>query len=193
MSNLIMSNLIKEYETMRKLITHTMSASLLAGGLAMSLSAAAAGGLYSMDELKDADVFDSAGQEIGEVEDVLMSNDMSVHSLVIETGEILGLGGNEVVVERGTFTVVRASGNRGFDDIEYEVHVEMTQEEFKKLPTYDEDWWNQTSQSLQQAWENTKEISQSAWESTKQATSSAWYNVKQGAEEMGDEAEQATE
>ncbi len=178
---------------MRKSITRAMGASLLAGGVAMSLSAVAAEGLYTMDELKDADVFDSTGEEIGEVEDILMSNDMSVHSLVIETGEILGLGGNEVVAERGTFTVVRASDKGGFDDVEYEVHMEMTQDELKKLPEYDEDWWNQTSQSLQKAWENTKEVSESAWENTKQATSSAWYNVKQGVEEMGDEVEQATE
>lgn len=178
---------------MRKSIIRAMGASLLAGGVAMSLSAVAAEGLYTMDELKDADVFDSTGEEIGEVEDILMSNDMSVHSLVIETGEILGLGGNEVVAERGTFTVVRASDKGGFDDVEYEVHMEMTQDELKKLPEYDEDWWNQTSQSLQKAWENTKEVSESAWENTKQATSSAWYNVKQGVEEMGDEVEQATE
>ncbi|WP_144779431.1 PRC-barrel domain-containing protein [Marinobacter maritimus] len=178
---------------MRKSIIRAMGASLLAGGVAMSLSAVAAEGLYTMDELKDADVFDSTGEEIGEVEDILMSNDMSVHSLVIETGEILGLGGNEVVAERGTFTVVRASDKGDFDDVEYEVHMEMTQDELKKLPEYDEDWWNQTSQSLQKAWENTKEVSESAWENTKQATSSAWYNVKQGVEEMGDEVEQATE
>ena len=178
---------------MRKLITRAMGASLLAGGVAISLSAVAAEGLYTMDELKDTDVFDSTGEEIGEVEDILMSNDMSVHSLVIETGEILGLGGNEVVAERGTFTVVRASDKAGFDDVEYEVHMEMSQDELKKLPEYNEDWWNQTSQSLQQAWENTKEVSESAWENTKQATSSAWYNVKQGVEEMGDEVEQATE
>ena len=170
-----------------------MGVSLLAGGMAMSLSAFAAEGLYTMDELKDSDVFDSTGEEIGEVEDILMSNDMSVHSLVIQTGEILGLGGSEVVAERGTFTVVTESGNADFDGIEYEVHMKMTQDELKELPEYNEDWWNQTSQSLQQAWENTKEVSESAWENTKQASSSAWYNVKQGVEEMGDEVEQATE
>lgn len=178
---------------MSKPIIRAMGVSLLAGGMAMSLSAFAAEGLYTMDELKDADVFDSTGEEIGEVEDILMSNDMSVHSLVIQTGEILGLGGNEVVAERGTFTVVTASDKADFDNVEYEVHMEMTQDELKKLPEYNEDWWNQTSQSLQQAWENTKEVSESAWENTKQASSSAWYNVKQGVEEMGDEVEQATE
>lgn len=178
---------------MRNPIIRAMGASVMAGGMAISLSAVAADGLYTMDELQDANVFDSTGEEIGEVEDILMSNDMSVHSLVIETGEILGLGGSEVVAERGTFTVVTESDNAGFDRVEYEVHMEMTQDELKKLPEYSEDWWNQTSESLQQAWKNTKDASESAWENTKQAASSAWYNVKQGAEEMGDEVEQATE
>lgn len=178
---------------MRKLITRTLGASLLASGMAMSLSAVAAEGLYSMDDLMDANVFDSTGEEIGEVEDVLLSNDMSVHSLVIETGKILGIGGGEVVAERGAFTVVTASNKDGFDNVEYEVHMEMTQDELKKLPEYNEGWWNKTSQSLEQAWKNTKDISESAWENTKEATSSAWYNVKQGAEDMGDKAEKATE
>jgi len=178
---------------MRKPMIRGVNACLLAGGMALSLSAVAAEGLYTMDELEDADVFDSTGEEVGEVEDILMSNDMSVHSLVIETGEILGLGGSEVVAERGTFTVVTESDNASFNSVEYEVHMEMTQDELKKLPEYNEDWWNQTSKSLQKAWENTKEVSESAWENTKQATSSAWYNVKEGMEEMGDEVEQATE
>ncbi|OEY67570.1 PRC-barrel domain-containing protein [Marinobacter sp. X15-166B] len=177
---------------MHKLITRTMGASLLAGAMAMSLSAVAAEGLYSMDELSDAKVFDSSGEEIGEVEDILMSDDMSVHSLVIETGEILGIGGGEVVAERGMFTVKTVSKNAGFDNVEYQVHMEMTQDELKQLPEYNEGWWNKTRESLQHAWVNTKDISESAWENTKQATSSAWYNVKQGAENMGDEAKEAT-
>ncbi|MDO6824991.1 PRC-barrel domain-containing protein [Marinobacter sp. 1_MG-2023] len=178
---------------MRKFTTRAMGVSLLAGGVALSLSAVAAEGLYTMDELNDADVFDSTGEEIGEVEDILLSDDMSLHSLVIETGEVLDLGGREVIAERGTFTVATAPGNADFGSVEYEVHVEMTQNELKELPEYDQDWWNQTSQSLQQAWENTKDVSENAWENTKEATSSAWYNVKQGVEEMGNEAGQATE
>jgi len=178
---------------MSKPIIRAVGVSLLASGMAMSLSAFAAEGLYTMDELKDADVFDSTGEEIGEVEDVLMSNDMSVHSLVIQTDKILGLGGSEVVAERGTFTVVTESGNADFYGIEYEVHMEMTQDELKELPEYNEDWWNQTSQSLQQAWENTKEVSESAWENTQQASSSTWYNVKQSVGEMVNEVKQATE
>ena len=178
---------------MRKLTLRSMGVSLIVSSMSFGVPAVAAEGLYSMDELMDANVFYSAGEEIGEVEDVLLGNDMSVHSLVIETDEVLGIGGGEVVAERGSFTVTTASDKDGFGEVEYEVHMEMTQDELKQLPEYSEGWWNNTSQSLQQAWSNTKELSQSAWENTKEATSSAWYNVKQGAEKLGDKAEQATE
>jgi sporulation protein YlmC with PRC-barrel domain len=158
----------------------------------MASSAFAAEGLYSMSDLEDAEVFDSTGQEVGEVEDILMSNDMSVHSLIIETGSVMDLGGKEVVVQRGSFTVMPESGKNGFDEIEYEVHLEMTKAQLKKQPAYSEDWWNKTSSALQQAWEKTKDVSESAWENTKAATSSAWHDIEEGAEDLGDEIKEKT-
>lgn len=180
---------------MRTRLVRAMGVSLVAGSMAFGLSAHAAQGLYSADDLMDADVYDSNGEEVGEVENILMDDGMSVHSLVIKTGDVLGLGGRDVVAERGSFTVRLEEdddGDDAFDDQDYEVHMEASSDEVKSLPEYDESWWNQTSQSLQQAWENTKDISESAWENTKQATSSAWYNVSEGAEEMGDDIEEAT-
>ncbi|NMT64968.1 PRC-barrel domain-containing protein [Marinobacter orientalis] len=167
---------------------------LVAGSMAFSLSANAAQGLYSADDLMDAEVFDSNGEEIGEVENILMDDNMSVHSLVIKTGDVLGLGGRDVVAERGTFTLrMEGEGANEFGDQDYEVHIEATQDEVKELPEYDESWWNQTSDAMSQAWENTKETSRSAWEDTKQATSSAWQNVKQGVGGMSDGAEDKVE
>ncbi len=170
-----------------------LGAPLLAGTLGLSFSVIAADGLYSADELMDADVYDSTGEEIGEVEDILLGDDMSVHALVIETGEVLGMGGREVVAKRGTFTVRTESDDDEFDDLEYEVHMEATQEQVKRFPEYDEDWWAETRKALQQAWEKTKRNSESAWESTKEASASAWDKTKHGAEKMGDKIERATD
>ena len=171
-----------------------LSVPLLAGGMALSFSAAAAEGLYSVEELLDANVYASDGEEIGEVEDILLSDDMSLHSLIIETGSVLGLGGREVVAERGTFTVKveQDTSQDRFDDISYRVDMEATQDAVKEFPEYNEGWWNQTRKNLSQAWENTKETSESAWESTKEATATAWHNVREGAAEMGDKAKGAT-
>lgn len=170
-----------------------LGAPLLAGSLTLSFSAVAAQGLYTADELMDADVYDSTGEEIGEVEDILLGDDMSVHALVIESGEILGMGGREVIAKRGTFTVRTESDDDEFDDIEYEVHMEATQEEVKGFPAYDENWWTETRKELKQAWGKTKRNTRSAWESTKEASASAWHKTKHGAEKMGDKADRAAE
>lgn len=163
---------------------------LLAGSLVLSFSALGAQGLYTADELMDAEVYDSTGEEIGEVEDILLGDDMSVQALVVETGEILGMGGREVVAKRGTFTVRTESGDDEFDDIDYEVHMDATQEELRNLPQYDEDWWDNTRQELKQAWETTKRNTKSAWENTKEAGEAAWEQAKHGAEELGDEMDE---
>lgn len=179
---------------MRTRLIRAMGISLVAGSMAFGLSAQAAQGLYSADDLMDADVHDSSGEEVGEVKNILMDDNMSVHALVIKTGDVLGMGGRDVVAERGTFTLrMEDGGDNEFDDQDYEVHMEATQDEIKALPEYDESWWNQTSDAMSQAWENTKETSRSAWEDTKEATSSAWQNIKQGVESMSDDAEDEVE
>ena len=178
---------------MNKQLIRTFGASLLIGGMTLSFASVAAEGLYSAEGLLDSDVYDASGDEVGEVEDVLMGNDMSVHSLVLETGGVLGMGGREVVVERGAFTVTPEDEEEGWDDVEYEVHIQATKDEIKQFDEYNEGWWNKTQKSLSQAWQNTKQGAASAWENTKEATSSMWQNTKDAAEALGDEAEEATD
>lgn len=152
--------------------------SLLTGSMALSFSATAAEGLYSAEGLTDSNVFDASGEQVGEVEDVLLGDDMSVHSIVIESGGVLGMGGREVVVDRGKFTVKPQPSQQNWDEMRYEVHIEASQDEIKQFEEYDEGWWNKTRQGAAQAWENTKEGAENAWESTKEATSRAWQNTK---------------
>ncbi len=179
---------------MRTRLIRAMGISVVASSMAFGLSAHAAQGLYSADDLMEADVYDSSGEEIGEVQNILMDDSMSVHSLVIRTGDVLGMGGRDVVAERGTFTLrMEEEGDTGFEDLDYEVHMEATQDEIKALPEYDESWWNKTSDAMSQAWENTKETSRSAWQDTREATSSAWQNIKQGVKSMSDGAEDKAE
>lgn len=175
---------------MNKRLFRNFGASLLLGGVALSNPALAAEGLYSADGLMEADVYDSSGKQVGEVEDVLMGDNMALHAIILETGGVLGMGGRELVVERGNFTVKPKETSQNWDDIDYEVHIDATQNEIKAFPEYDQGWWNQTSQALSNAWENTKDTTSNAWENTKEATSSAWQNTKDAVENMTDEAEE---
>ncbi|MGM8931550.1 PRC-barrel domain containing protein [Salinicola halophyticus] len=129
-------------------------------------------GLYSADELMDADVYLSGQKDddVGDVEDILLGEDMSVQALVVEAGGVLDMGDKDFVVEKGDFTV-ETQHNDDLDDIEYRVVVDMDKDELKQQPEYDNDWWNQARKQAADAWENTKQGASSAWHDTKSATS----------------------
>ncbi|OLO07462.1 hypothetical protein BTW08_11855 [Salinicola sp. MH3R3-1] len=129
-------------------------------------------GLYSADELMDADVYLSGQKDddVGDVEDILLGEDMSVQALVVEAGGVLDMGDKDFVVKKGDFTV-ETQHNDDLDDIEYRVVVNMDKDELKQQPKYDNDWWNQARKQAADAWENTKQGASSAWHDTKSATS----------------------
>jgi len=172
--------------------TATLGA-VVAGGLALSAGAMAAPqGLYSAEELLDADVYSSAGTaQIGEVEDILLDNDMQVRALVIDTGNLLDLKGEqEFVVEAGKFTVETHNGS-SLEEIEYQVNVDLSEAELAEQPAYTNDWWQNARQGAQQAWEQTKEGAASAWESTQEGASRALDRVGQALENVGEKTQEA--
>lgn len=180
---------------LHKPLNNALYTALIAGGLAISGSALAAPqGLYSTEELNDADVYlaSDPSNDIGDVEDVLLDESMSVHAIVIDTGNLLDLGEKQYVIETGNFTVETSNGN-DLENIEYAVHVDMTEEQITQQPEYTNDWWAQAKQSTLQAWQNTKETAASAWESTKAATANALDSASDAIENAGDAVEQSAE
>ncbi|WP_373185660.1 PRC-barrel domain-containing protein [Halopseudomonas sp.] len=173
-----------------------MGIPLLAGAMGLSFSVFAedhemhAQGLYSAEDLLGAEVFDANGDEVGNVEDILLGNDMGLHSIVVQTNEFLGIGERDVVVKRGDFTARVTDDNPMFGDVSYNVHVTAAGEELKGFEEYSEEWWNSTKENLNKAWKNTKETTQSAWENTKHATATAWHNTKESMERDDDKAGQ---
>ncbi len=155
---------------MRKsLLTAAISTALLSS-LAFSVQASTEPqGMYSADDILDADVFftNGSGEEIGEVEDILFDDDMRISALVIESGAVLGLGGREIVVGTDYFTL--ETHREGDGDTEHRIMLNATSEEVESFPTYDRDWWEQTKESARDAWQTTKDGAQSAWQSTREA------------------------
>ncbi len=166
---------------------------LLAGSLALASTAMAAPqGLYSAEELLDANVYSSAdaSAEIGDVEDILLDNDMQVRALVIDTGNLLDMGERQYVIESGQFTVETQNGN-DLDEIEYRVTVDMTETEITQQPQYTNDWWQNARQGAQQAWEDTKEGAATAWEATQEGASEALDRIGQALENVGERTQDA--
>ncbi|MDN3516266.1 PRC-barrel domain-containing protein [Aquisalimonas lutea] len=175
----------------RKRCMQQLAAITLAGAAGWSASAGAAQGLYSADSLLGAPVHDSEGERVGTVDDLLLGDTMAVHSLVVHTNSVLGLGGREIVAERGTFTVETVAAESAFKDIAYEVHMTVGGEEMENLPEYDQGWWNRTSDRLEQAWENTREGSRNAWERAQEVGSSVWEEIRESAESVGETVDEA--
>lgn len=166
---------------------------VLAGTVGWSVSAGAADGLYSADSLMGSPVHDSDGERVGTVDDLLLGDTMEVHSLVVELDNVVGLGGREVVAERGTFTVETSSDESTFREIAYEVHLTVSADGLGELPEYDEGWWNRTTEGLAQAWENTREGSRTAWQRAREAGSSAWDAIREGARSLGERLQDAVD
>jgi sporulation protein YlmC with PRC-barrel domain len=118
-----------------------LTASLL-GGAAYAQTQSAPTGLHeaeddamivqpfaiSVEALEDMDVYGSAGEEIGEVEDVLVDASGQPVAVTADVGGFLGIGEREVVIGLDQLT---HSGDR--------LTVGMTKEQIEALPEFADD------------------------------------------------------
>lgn len=144
-------------------------------------------GLYSMDGLIGSTVYLAAdnNREAGEVEDVLVAENMKVHGLVIELDDDLeGVGEEEKrFVEVDQFSVATRAGNR-LDRVSYAVFLKDDLAEVRDYPRVDNDWWIETKQAAANVWESTKSGASSAWQATKDVTSDVIDKTKEGARDV---------
>lgn len=136
-------------------------------------------GLYSADAILDADVYLSSDpdERIGDVEDILLDEDMRVQAIVIESGATLGLGGREIVILNDHYRLDTHVDDDG--DTEHRVIVDASAEELGELPEYDRDWWDQARQNAAEAWEATREGAESAWQRTREGAERAADSISE--------------
>lgn len=116
---------------------------------------------------------------------------MTVRALVIDTGSLLDLKGNQqFVIEAGKFTVETQNGH-DLEAIEYRVNVDLNEAQLAEQPAYTNDWWQDARQGAQQAWERTKEGAASAWESTQEGASRALDRIGKALENVGEKTQDA--
>lgn len=144
-------------------LTFAATGTLLAG-----IAQADVEGLYSADTIMDANVYleSNPDERVGDVEDILLDDDMSVRALVIETGSTLGLGGREIVLDNDQYRLESTTEDDG--DTLHRVFIDASAAELGEYPEYDSDWWNQARENAAQAWESTREGAKSAWQRTRE-------------------------
>lgn len=134
-------------------------------------------GMYSADQLMDADVYAKGDSKnsIGEIEDVLLDNGMKIQSFVVETKGKLGLvGGKSYVVSPNNLTVQTLKTEHASEP-NYRINLDMTRDDLSSQPIYSDSWWTNTQKQASDAWQETKHGANSAWNSVKNTTSD-WFN-----------------
>ena len=85
------------------------------------------------DKLDDANVYGLNGEEIGEIDELILSADGKIDRVVLEVGGFLGIGEREVAVPFDRLTVLRRTGVA--DD--FRIYMDSTQERLEALPEYE--------------------------------------------------------
>lgn len=93
--------------------------------------AAADAQYITAENLTGTAVYDSKNVWIGEVSEVLMTDDMKVEKAVIDVGGFLGIGEKPVALEIDKLNVLRSTDG---DDIR--VHVTLSKAELEGMDTY---------------------------------------------------------
>ncbi|UYV38265.1 PRC-barrel domain-containing protein [Rhodobacteraceae bacterium D3-12] len=83
------------------------------------------------ETLTGTEVYDSKNVWIGEVSEVLMTDDMKVEKAVIDVGGFLGIGEKPVALELDKLNVLRSTEG---DDMR--VHVTLSKAELEAMDTY---------------------------------------------------------
>jgi sporulation protein YlmC with PRC-barrel domain len=97
------------------------------------LSGASVAGGFTADQLIGANVLNATGDEIGEIEDLIVDSSNQVSKAIVEVGGFLGMGSKNVAVDIAQLK--QGTKNEGFV-------TNMTKEELKTLPEYKKDSGN---------------------------------------------------
>ncbi|MCC6000664.1 MAG: PRC-barrel domain-containing protein [Pararhodobacter sp.] len=84
------------------------------------------------EQLTDADVYDAAGDHIGNVSDAILDPDAGVREVIVDVGGFLGLGSHTVALPVDGAEIL---WNEQDDSVR--IHVAMTREQLESLPEYE--------------------------------------------------------
>jgi len=86
----------------------------------------------SADELLGADVYDAMGDNIGNVDDAMLTDDSAIGEVIVDVGGFLGIGSHTVALPLDGAEIFRND-----DDDSVRVHLPMNREQVESLPEYE--------------------------------------------------------
>ncbi len=162
-------------------IRKTTTAGLIGVALITSSGLALAAqpeGVYSADRLMDAEVYMSgSNKQVGEIDDVILDNNMKIKSFIVETDGKFGLGGKSYVVSPDQLSVETLAGKKATEP-SYRVTLDADSNQLSGYPEYNDAWWA-----------NAQTEASDAWAQTKESASDAWTRLKEGTNDLIDRAQ----
>ncbi len=127
--------------------THMMGDSVRMGDMQADLIRSrdiTGGTVYSMgtpaddswDSAMNYDAVDTNWNDIGEIEDLVLSKDGKITGIVAEIGGFLDIGDKHVVIAVSDMNLVAV------DDKSYAYVTRLTEEQLEQLPSVDEGFWD---------------------------------------------------
>ncbi len=110
-------------------------------------------GLYATENIMGSDVYhvEDTDEDVGEVTNILVDDEGKISALVLDTGGLWGIGGDEVVVGIEHFSVeTERDENATFGQgaTIHRIMVDATEEELENFPSYEEDWFEEERSRL---------------------------------------------
>jgi sporulation protein YlmC with PRC-barrel domain len=127
---------------MRKLGIIALSATALAGAALADAAAPQFVSLQNSDMLSSnivgLDIYDTAGHDIGKIQDVAFDGSKAVKGYVLSVGGFLGMGAHYVVVDTGS-VMIKYDGS----DKKWHANMDATAQQLKAAPAFEyEGQWN---------------------------------------------------
>ncbi len=126
----------------------TIAVAAVTGSLAFGTQAVAqeedpkaAQGLYSADDIIGADVYleGDPEEDVGDVSNLLLDDEQKVSKVVITTGEILGMGGREIVAD---IEDISLETERDGEETTHRILINAESEDLEGYPEYSEEWFD---------------------------------------------------
>lgn len=97
---------------------------------------------YDEDLWSDTDYYEEIGadwEEVGEVEDIVLSRDGRIVGVIVEVGGFLDIGEADVVVDLSDMKSVGGDFTTGWDDLAFVTR--LSEEQLESRQEVDADWW----------------------------------------------------
>ena len=85
------------------------------------------------DKLDDQTVYGLNNESVGEIDELLLTQDGKIDRVVLDVGGFLGIGEREVAIPFDRMTILRSDS--ALDD--FRIYVDSTQERLEALPEYE--------------------------------------------------------